>query len=41
MVGRAATKMNAETLELTDGETRAFIAGQLKGFAAFARRAKA
>jgi hypothetical protein len=41
MVGRAATKVNAETLELTDVETRAFIAGQLKGFAAFARRAKA
>jgi chromate reductase, NAD(P)H dehydrogenase (quinone) len=41
VVGRVATKVNAESLELTDVETRDFIAGQLKAFAAFARRAKA
>ncbi|MDJ0388526.1 NADPH-dependent FMN reductase [Roseomonas sp. E05] len=41
MIGQVAGKVNAETLELTDTATREFIAGQLKAFAALARKAKA
>ncbi|SDV48759.1 NADPH-dependent FMN reductase [Chitinasiproducens palmae] len=39
MVGQVASKVDAETLTLTDASTREFIAGQLKVFAEFARRA--
>lgn len=38
MVGHAQAKIDAETLELTDTGSRAFIAGQLAAFATFARR---
>lgn len=38
MVGHAQTKVDAETLELTDPGSREFIAGQLAAFATFARR---
>ncbi len=38
MVSQIMSKVDAATLELTDQVTRDFIAGQLKAFAAFARR---
>jgi chromate reductase len=38
MVGQVINKIDAASLELTDQATRDFIAGQLKAFAAFARR---
>nr|WP_294517933.1 NADPH-dependent FMN reductase [uncultured Rhodopila sp.] len=38
MVGQVINKVDATTLELSDQATRDFIAGQLKAFAAFARR---
>jgi chromate reductase len=38
MVGQVINKVDATSLELTDQATRVFIAGQLKAFAAFARR---
>ena len=38
MVGQVSNKVDATSLELTDQATREFIAGQLKAFAAFARR---
>ena len=41
VIGQAAGKVNAETLELTDTATREFVAGQLKAFATFVRRVAA
>ena len=40
MVNQVATKVDAGTLELTDPNTREFIAGQLKAFSAFAAKIK-
>ncbi|WP_237478389.1 NADPH-dependent FMN reductase [Lichenibacterium dinghuense] len=38
IVGGAASKIDAETFEITDAATRDFIAGQLAAFATFARK---
>lgn len=40
MIGQVAGKVDEKTLELTDQKTKEFIAGQLKAFAEFVRKAK-